>query len=253
MSPANPSQTEPIDAVYTYRNEIRLRFSLRSLERYAPWVRKVHLAIDGPAPAWLASSHPRLAVAPIGNPWQIFRIPGLSRQFLYLEDNFFLGKPLTPADFLTAKGGYRIFVESGELPAGTPAQNLLNGRFGSRSPRKKPARMPSLLDKSFLEEVHRIWEVPIKRQPHDLSLETLYFYYLLECPLQHGIHETSVVDSNAMTLASPADARKKMARLLLHKPRFFCLEMDENDSKTAVSMQKFLRLCYLRKSPFEAD
>src|ERR1017187_2964606 len=83
----------------------QLEYSLRSLDRFAPWIRKVYVVAGEKAPKWLAGKHARLSLVkhadllPAGAnadlaAWQMFRIPGLSRQFLYLEGNAFLGQPL---------------------------------------------------------------------------------------------------------------------------------------------------------------
>lgn len=37
-----------------------LRFSLRSIEMYAPWVRNIYIVTNGQIPYWLDLSHPRL-------------------------------------------------------------------------------------------------------------------------------------------------------------------------------------------------
>ena len=41
------------DNRYDSRDE--LRFSLRSLDMYAPWIRHIYLVTDGQVPAWLES------------------------------------------------------------------------------------------------------------------------------------------------------------------------------------------------------
>ena len=38
----------------------------------------------------------------------LHRIPGLSEHFLYMNDDFFLGKPILPEDFISTKG-YKVF------------------------------------------------------------------------------------------------------------------------------------------------
>lgn len=38
-----------------YRDSNELRFSLRSLERFAPWVRHIYLVTDNQIPKWLVS------------------------------------------------------------------------------------------------------------------------------------------------------------------------------------------------------
>ena len=234
-----------------FRDHGELRFSLRSLERYAPWIRKVHLVTNGQAPAWIDRSHPRLAlvrhqdlfrdrsVLPVFNPraieWQLFRIPGISPRFLYFDDDCFLGRRIAPGDFLTPKGGHRFFAEEDDIPPGAAAESLLNARFGNHSPRKKPAHTPRFLDRSFLEEVNRLWEGQIKRtaahrfpDAQDVALDVLYFYYLLECPQQYGVHERTSAAGQPKTyrfvpLSSPAETRKQMAGILFTRPKFFCL------------------------------
>lgn len=262
MTPAKAPANQPIDAVYTWGGEDQtvLRSSLRSLGRYAPWIRKVYVVTGAQAPAWLSGDRPRLSlvrhedifrdrsVLPASNPeaiaWQLFRIPGLSRQFLHLDHNFFLGRRLDPADFLTPKGGNRFYVEPSDIPLGSIAESLLNSRFGNRSPRKKPVHMPRFLDRNFLEEVNRLWEKPIEQC--GVSLETLYFYYLVECPQQYGIHEKAAVTPEIFRVA-PLSEAKQIAEVLSSRPRFFCLEGGTPPMLTRV----LLKLYYWRGSCFE--
>ena len=245
---------EPIDAVYTWSGGDQLEYSLRSLDRFAPWIRKVYVVAGEKAPKWLAGKHARLSLVkhadllPAGAnadlaAWQMFRIPGLSRQFLYLEGNAFLGQPLSASEFLNAKGGYRFFVEPGDIPPGRTAESLLNSRFGKRSTRKTVARTPHLLDRSFLEEVHRLWEKPIKQG--GVSLHTLYFYYLLESPLQYGAHEQAAIAPD-MYGSAPLSDRKLVKAMLSAGTKFFRLE-----GEASLTAKMALKLHFMRKSAFE--
>ena len=45
-----------------YADYEQLRYSLRSLEKHAPWVRQVFLVTAGQIPYWLNLDHPRLTV-----------------------------------------------------------------------------------------------------------------------------------------------------------------------------------------------
>src|SRR5699024_1372735 len=49
-----------------YLDSEELRYSLRSLRRYANWVRRIHLVTDGQVPHWLDADHPRITVIDIG-------------------------------------------------------------------------------------------------------------------------------------------------------------------------------------------
>jgi hypothetical protein len=120
------------DQASRYRSNGELRFSLRSLLRYAPWVRRVHILTNGQVPRWLDGSHPRIHLVthaevfpepqclPTFNSHAIemclHRIPGLSRRFLYFNDDFFLGRDVHPADFFTPSGGQVVFLDDFPLP-----------------------------------------------------------------------------------------------------------------------------------------
>ena len=112
----NLRQEPPIDAVWFFRHSVHkdeeLRYSLRSVARHAPWVRRIFIL--GDRPAWLAESDrvihvPHEAVAgkfglstPIRNGFWLFvaatEIPGLAEDFLSMSDDFFILQPLSPAE-----------------------------------------------------------------------------------------------------------------------------------------------------------
>src|SRR5699024_11177654 len=88
-----------------FRNRDELRYSLRSLFAYAPWIRNVYVVTDAQRPSWL-DDDPRITVVdhrelfpddsvlPFFNSHAIesvlHRIPGLAEHFLYLNDDVFL-------------------------------------------------------------------------------------------------------------------------------------------------------------------
>ncbi|MFT4216316.1 MAG: Stealth CR1 domain-containing protein [Micropruina sp.] len=106
------------DALHGGRTENRdeLRYSLRSVSAYAGWYRHIWIVTDGQRPAWLAD-HPRLTVVAhreiFGDPEvlptfnshaiesQLHHIDGLAEQFLYFNDDVFIGRPIRPELFFT--------------------------------------------------------------------------------------------------------------------------------------------------------
>ncbi len=50
------------DGKARYVDNDELRYSLRSVEKYAPWIRRIFIVTDGQTPAWLDTSNPRVCV-----------------------------------------------------------------------------------------------------------------------------------------------------------------------------------------------
>ncbi|MDR1026997.1 MAG: Stealth CR1 domain-containing protein [Rickettsiales bacterium] len=95
-----------------------LKFSLRSVARFAPWINHIYIITDGQRPKWLATN-PRVSVIDHKNiipkellptfnsnmiEFFIHKIPGLSEHFLYSNDDMFFGRPATPDMFFDDAG-----------------------------------------------------------------------------------------------------------------------------------------------------
>ncbi|GAA4526197.1 stealth family protein [Brachybacterium paraconglomeratum] len=103
-----------------FRSRDELRYSLRSLDDFAPWVRHVYLVTDQQQPAWLDSEGAKLTIVdhrdifpddgrlPVFNSNAIIsrlhHIEGLSEHFLYMNDDVMLTRPVTPEQFFTGSG-----------------------------------------------------------------------------------------------------------------------------------------------------
>lgn len=102
-----------------YANHDELKYSLRSAEKYAPWIRKIFIVTDGQTPAWLETSNPRVQIVdhkeilpaeslPCFNSVVIehflSKIPGLAEHFLYANDDMLFNRPVLPSDFFAEDG-----------------------------------------------------------------------------------------------------------------------------------------------------
>lgn len=47
-------------AAHRYADNDELRFSIRSVEKFAPWVRNIYLVTNGQVPSWLDLTHPKV-------------------------------------------------------------------------------------------------------------------------------------------------------------------------------------------------
>ena len=109
----NPEAGED-DQEVRYRDWDNLQYWFRAVEKYTPWVRKIHFVTWGHLPSWLNVNHPKLHIVnhkdyipeeylPTFNSHTIemnlHRIKGLSEQFVYFNDDMFINKPMKPRDF----------------------------------------------------------------------------------------------------------------------------------------------------------
>jgi hypothetical protein len=116
--------SEEANAECRYRPETEmLRYWFRSVEKFAPWVNKIHFVTCGQKPDWLNINHPKLNLVnhkdyipsdylPTFNANTIemnfHRIDGLSEKYVYFNDDMFLTRPVLPECFF--KNGFPVLL-----------------------------------------------------------------------------------------------------------------------------------------------
>ncbi len=244
------------DGPERYRQIDELRYALRSVHAFAPWIRRIFIATDSPAPAWLDPGHPRVRIVrsaefftdPAALPTfnshaiesQLHHIPDLAEHFLYSNDDMFFGRPVSPAMFFSP-GGVSRFVEAttriglGESgPDRTGHDNamrvnraLLRPRFG-RTITRHLEHCPAPLRRSVLAELEREFPGDFAltaasrfRAAGDISVtNSLYHYYALltgRAVTQTGLRVRYV----ETTLAGSAALLRQLERRRRHE--MFCL------------------------------
>jgi hypothetical protein len=252
---ANHLVGEGDDADARIRHIDELKYALRSVHAFAPWVRRIFIATDSPVPQWLAP-HPKITIVraeehftdlsalPVYNSHavetQLHHIPGLAEHFLYSNDDMFFGRPLSPAMFFSP-GGVTKFIEAGTrigLGANHPERSgfenaarvnrqLLWDRFGKIITRHlehtaAPLRKSVLfeLEREFPQDFART-QASRFRSSTDISVtNSLYHYYAL-------MTGRAVQNEAAKVLYVDTTLRSGLAKLpkLLKKRKFdfFCL------------------------------
>ncbi|XP_060050232.1 N-acetylglucosamine-1-phosphotransferase subunits alpha/beta isoform X2 [Erinaceus europaeus] len=118
-------QDEDVSASRFEDNE-ELRYSLRSIERHAPWVRNIFIVTNGQIPSWLNLDNPRVTIVTHQDVFRnlshlptfsspaieshIHRIKGLSQKFIYLNDDVMFGKDVWPDDFFSHSKGQKVYL-----------------------------------------------------------------------------------------------------------------------------------------------
>ena len=279
-----------------YRNNGELRASLRSLLRHAPWVRRIHILTNGQRPRWLDCSHPRIHLVthaevfpqpqllPNFNSHAIelclHRIPGLSRRFLYWNDDLFLCRDVAPGDFFFENGGQAVYLEDLRMPSNRDrgaahdracayTQALLTARWGAPpQPRRLLAHTPRAYDRDLLFELEGLFPDEFRRSAthrfrsaDDVELNVLYAYSLLESPAWRDAHEARVLPTRSLEYRFfPLERRflrtmHGYERILREHPRFLCINDDLEGAPPyhplLLSLRAFLPLCFRGRSDVE--
>ncbi|XP_069620379.1 N-acetylglucosamine-1-phosphotransferase subunits alpha/beta isoform X2 [Ranitomeya imitator] len=109
-----------------FEDNEELRYSLRSIEKHAPWVRHVFIVTNGQIPSWLNLDNPRVTIVShqdiflntshlptFSSPAiesHIHRIPGLSQKFIYMNDDVMFGTHVWPDDFFSHSKGQKVYL-----------------------------------------------------------------------------------------------------------------------------------------------
>lgn len=147
----------PIDIVYTWKgekqtNDIRssynyeLKYSLRSVELFAPWVNTIYLLVDAPKkyPSWINPFNKKIVLVDTTETFKdekylpnsnsnaiettIINIPNLSEHYIYFCDDIFLGRHTKYTDFFTIDGkplvDYKALSHSRNIQNNTLSNDL---------------------------------------------------------------------------------------------------------------------------------
>ncbi len=273
------------DSRFVSREE--LRYSLRSLHAYAPWVRRIFLVTDDQVPGWLDAAHEQVTVVshrdlfgetgtlPTFNSQAIesrlHRIPGLAEHFLYLNDDVFFGRPVTPDAFFTPGGLTRFFLSKaliGSAPpladeppvnqAGKNNRTLIERTFGCRitqkmmhTPHASRRSVLAELEERFPDEVLATASHQFRHRDDLAMLSSLQHYW-------GWLTGRAVPGTIAYTYADLAQPVTpiRLARLLRRRDLdVFCLNDTESDAtvarEQAALLRDFLPAYFPFPSPFE--
>lgn len=287
---ATPASFDSV-APRRFRSHDELKYSLRSLDLHAPWIRHVHIVTNGQIPSWLDTSNPRSSLVThreiFPNPadlpsfnsnaieMHLHRIPGLSPRFLYLNDDLFLGRPAEPTDFFPTGVTERVYLDSWTLPESTEAapprdraairtMNLVV-EGGSPAPRNAIAHVPHAYRVSFLRRLAKRWKREVEatsahrfRSQNDLVLNVLYYYSLMQLePRRWSVRrlENWTPDYCLVRFGQRTDVIGDIfQRMLAARPRFFCINDDgqgDDPEIPAAVLTDFLEAYYPKPSRFE--
>lgn len=184
---ATMTDNDSIGAI-RYAEHGMLPYWFRGVEKFAPWVRRIHFVTNGQYPEWLNLDHPKLnfvkhsdfidpAFLPLfnANPIEnnIYKIEGLAEQFVYFNDDMYLIAPTDESFFF--KDGLpcdaailtkaRRDENSSYLSCIANDVDLINKRFNKNvTILKAPGKWFSL-KYEFRQFIHPWWLFPSSKFP----------------------------------------------------------------------------------------
>ncbi len=247
-----------------------LRYSMRSLHLFAPWVRRIHLVTAGQAPAWLDTSHPSVQLVdhrdilpadalPTFNSHAIetglHRVPDLSEQFVYFNDDVLLGRPVGPETFFGPGGQFASFFSTVPIgPSGTgdvppflaAAWNnraLLHAAFGvhithtmAHSPHPHRRSVLAEVAERFATEVERTARSPFRSSDDVSLLSSLAQHYGV-------VTGSSFVGAGSLAFVNlgGSDLPRQLQQLLEARDAdFVCLADDHDHALRAGQLEEVL-------------
>jgi len=267
-----------------------LKYSLRSLAAFAPWVRRVYLVTCRPQlPSWIDASAIRIVHhdefmprehLPTFNSFAILanlhRLPDLARRFVYIEDDRLFGRSVGVDDFFDPSGRVRVYEalrgtpRGGARASGASPWNLalacsnalLDERFGRRS-RRQLKFAPLAVDRDRWIEMIDLWPEAFARTSAsrfraagNIAPEHLYPHFALEAG--HGVLVPRIMMGRhawyqPLNNVTPLQTIG-MARLRWFAPKFACLNdnFGARPREGAVrAVQRALERWLPTPSPFE--
>lgn len=159
VEPAADTPRTPVDAVVTVGSQGRdghdgLRYALRSLHLFAPWVRRIHVVGASPVPAWLDALHPML---------ELVDLPDLAEQVIHLDAHTYLGRPIHPGRWFAP--GVEVATASVDLGRADVQRGLSDLLDREQDCFRldedgSPARPPEVVDALVRDFLERYFPVP---------------------------------------------------------------------------------------------
>jgi len=269
-----------------FHEKNELKYSLRSIHSFAPFVRHIFIVTDGQHPKWL-KKHPKVTVIshqdifrwkeylPVFNSEAIeanlHRIPDLSERYVYFNDDVFLGKPVTPNDFFTSDGKIKFFESTRTIPNvltppyGPIAQRAWNtsqevkARYGKDITMRFLQHTPHVMLKSVVQDAEKEFPHMFKKTSAD-RFRSPNTYRITCCLVQYvGLctgraKPCSAQERTAFLTAIPEADSRRLQSLLEQRPTFFCLQ-DERRRKPSRESDAvfvdFFETYFPTKAPWE--
>jgi hypothetical protein len=265
-----------------------LRYSLRSVHAFAPWVNRVFIVTDGQTPSWFKPADDRVTIVDHRDIWddpsqlpvfnshaieaRLHHIPGLAEHYVYFNDDMMFGRVTQASEFFNPGGLMKIFPSPHQVGLGartlhegaaqTAAKNdrdvLLEATGTIQTYRFKHASYPQRrsvaleLEERFADFYRRTTSAPF-RSSTDISCISLQSWYAYRT----GRAVSSSISFRYIDLMTEENLREMENLRRNRSTAIMCLNQSENaeidPEVIQESMHRFLDDYLPIPSPYEVE
>ena len=257
-----------------------LKYSLRSVEKYMPWINHIFIVTDHQVPEWIDLDNNKITIVDQSTLLPetveycfnsnaiesvLYKIPGLSEFFIYANDDMFVNHAVSPDFFFDAKG--RCIVR-GNFKHLDPSKSLYNqqliyvqnkikDRFGSDLPINPSHNFDPYL-KSEYESCAKCYDKEFNETSHHMFRQFDSVQRLI-------VHLYSIVRGKAVFFDLKIPWKRHLSALYMSnvrvshfndiktkRPVLFCMnDTSASDSYNRIKAHDFLENLYPYPSQFE--
>ena len=271
---------------FRFRNMDELKYSLRSINKYLPFIRNIYIVTAGHTPSWLNYDSGKIFII---NHKDIFPnkkhlptfnseaiechvplIPNLSEYFLYFNDDVMIGRTLQFDDLFLERDIIKLYVDARLSARGQPYKeelgvlsgkknaNVALDKFFKQESRYVLSHVPRLLNTSLCQEAIKVFSKEVEltsscqfRSVYSHNIANgLYPYYAY---YQDRAKLTIIQDTMVQLTDNKELNEQYLWTAYKKKPRFLCIQdMIQDYNKILESQfQNWMNKLYPQKSPFE--
>ncbi len=268
-----------------FKDHEELKYSLRSIQAFAPWVSHIYIVTAGQRPKWL-KDHPKISIVdhkaifthpndlPTFNSMAIechlHHIPNLAEEYLYFNDDVFLGQPVAETAFFTPDRKMKLFPSKRAFSRSFPACGeegftaatknscaLLKHIFG-KAPTYMHSHTPYPLKKSFVESLKKKFTTIFDhvsshrfRSIDDFAMTNVLIPYAA-LYMNQAIEEKP----NCTTVSvgrGPGNDASVLTTLSQARPLFFCIQdaSDDDSPEKDKALHDFFEAYFPTPGPWE--
>ena len=282
----NYSLSKDSNSTNRFRDNNELKFSIRSIEKYAKWVNNIYIVTDNQIPDWLNINSKNIYIIDHTDIFQnkehlptfnsnaiecnIPFIKGLSNYYIYMNDDFFFGGDIQQNLFIEdgLMKFYTSKIKKEESLYEERNQNIYKHQLynnfnflksiGYTGPVFTPIHQATIFNKhiyiDFLKKYKNIYEITSSSKFR--SIKTYHINGII--PFYQFMKGKSVVSGNinSLVISITNDEEQnyvEFALIKVYKPLLYCIEDDINNKTENIATQYdiFFKATLPNKSKYE--